>query len=235
MIFFERRRRMFAILAALCLAFAAMLVPSAAFAEEEASISYSLDGVHWSSTPPASIIPAGWIAVPGDSRTDTLHLRAERPGATLVALFAGTARSDDPAALNGLRVFDVAGAPVTIDGSTNCSALAPQTMLQRGETIKIPITVALDSGMLAGKNAALSLDILLVLSDTASVPLSNGCPVDPRLIPLFPGDARELTDETLPRSGSDIPMFALLAGLATVTGGLVAAIRDQRYEPRRRR
>lgn len=235
MIFLERRRRMFAILAAFCLAFAAMLVPSAAFAEEEASISYSLDGVHWSTTPPASIIPAGWIAVPGDSRTGTLHLRAERPGATLVALFAGTARSDDPAALKGLRVLDAAGAPVIIDGSTNCSALAPQTVLQRGETVKIPITVALDAGMLAGKNAALSLDILLALSDTASVPLSNGCPVDPRLIPLFPGDARELTDETLPRSGSDIPMLALLAGLAAVTGGLVAAIRDQRYEPRRRR
>jgi hypothetical protein len=223
-----RTRRTSLMMLILSLVACVVSVPSAAFALEEADISYSLDGITWSSTPPESVIPAGWIPVPSSSRTGTLHLRAERPGLTLVALFAGSARSNSPSLLAGTSVMGAGGAPVTISESPTCSALAPQVALREGETVTIPLTVSLDAGLTDGENAALSFDMLLALSDTASIPLSNGCPVDPTLIPLFPGTTPQAVGEPLLRTGSEIPFLLILAGLAAITAGVVSGVRGIR-------
>ncbi|GAA1541158.1 hypothetical protein HD600_000948 [Microbacterium ginsengiterrae] len=208
-----------ALAAGALIAMLSMAPPAAA--DESLAISYSLDGLNWSASPPASILPAGWIAVPGGSQQGSLHLRAERPGATLVALFAAPARSDDPVLVEALRVTGEGGRAVTVDGTTRCSALAPQTVLHQGETMQVPIGVALDAGLVGGQNRPVSLKVLVALSDTAAAPLPNGCPVDPAVIPLLPVQG-EVTATALPRTGGDIPLLAAAAAIAAVIGGIVA-------------
>ncbi|WP_460775324.1 LPXTG cell wall anchor domain-containing protein [Microbacterium sp. GXF7504] len=191
-------------------------------------LSYSLDGTTWSSSPPASLLPSGWIAVPGASQRATLHLRAERPGATLVAVFAAPAVAEDPDVIDALRVTGSGDRDVAVDGSVACSALAPQTVLQRGEAMQVPIEVALAPELTDGENVTVSLDILVALSDTGAVPLPNGCPVDPAVIPLLAGPDTGSAG-ILASTGSDLPMLLGAASIAALLGGAFAVRRRRRH------
>lgn len=215
----ERNGRL--LIAAAITAIASSLTVTPATASEDPAVSYSVDGVTWSASPPSAILPAGWIAVPGASQHGILHLRAERPGATLIALFAAPASANDPVVIEALRVTGEGDRAVVVDGSRACSTLAPQTVLRQGETMQVPIGVALDADLIGGQDVSVSLDVLVVLSDTASVPLPNGCPVDPAVIPLLPGQAAA-SATMLSHTGTDLPLVAGAAAIAAVIGGVVA-------------
>jgi len=227
----RRSKRRAAITAALVIGTVTALLSAAPAvgAVDEPDLSYSLDGVSWMASPPDSVLPAGWLAVPGASQRATLHLRAERPGATLVALFAAPAVADDPAVIDALRVTGEGGREVAVDGSIACSALAPQTVLREGETLEVPIEVMLDPDLTDGEDVKVSLDILIALSDTAAVPLPNGCPVDPVVVPLLAGQDGGDTGP-LARTGADLPLLLGAASLAALLGGAFA-LRRRRRKP----
>jgi len=224
----SREGRSLAVAAVAVGAVTAMLAAAPAAASTEApDLSYSLDGTTWSSAPPASLLPTEWVAVPDAARRASLHLRSERPGATLVALFAAPAVAEDPAVIDALRVTGADDRVVAVDGSTACSALAPQTVLRQGEQMQVPIRVALAPELVDGEKTRVSLDVLIALSDTAAVPLPNGCPVDPTVIPLLAGTAAEQPG-ALASTGSDLPMLLGAAALAALLGGAFAIRRRRR-------
>jgi hypothetical protein len=182
-------------------------------------VEYSLDGTTWSATPPASVFPASWQPIPGSSGTATLHVRATRPGHTVVGVYSGSAVASDPALLAGITLTDATGAATPLDAlSSSCALVASQVVLAQNQSVAVPLAIALDPSLAQGRSATLRLDLLIDLSDTGVPTLPNGCPVDPEILAAFPGQGTGV----LGRTGGEPPVLALAAGVALTLGGAVA-------------
>lgn len=210
---------------------------SAAAASTDAPLQYSVDGVHWSASPPDSLFP-GWMPVPGASRTAMLHLLSTRPGETVVAVYAGSASGTDDGLLEATSIAsgdaEVSLSALVTGAASSCVPLGAQAVLRSGEALVVPVTFRVSSELTTGRQESVGLDLLVAMSDTGPTVLSNGCPVDPEIIAAFPGavpspsptpDVGAAPAGTLPKSGSDVPesfaVFALLAltvGAALVVG-----------------
>ncbi|MGK9147664.1 hypothetical protein KXS11_08580 [Plantibacter flavus] len=162
-----------------------------ASAESAAPLLYSADGVNWSPTPPASLFP-GWRPVPGDSRTATLHVQSTRPGDTIVAVYAGRASGSDPELLQHTRVSSGStdlSLDTLVDGPVStgtCALLGTQSVLRPGEQLSVPVTFSISADLGAAQGASVGLGLLVALSETGPIALSNGCPVDAEIIAAFP-------------------------------------------------
>jgi len=209
----------------------AVAVPGPAMAAESA-VEYSLDGVTWSATPPASVFPVSWQPVPGSEATATLHLRAVRPGHTVVGVYSGSAASSDPVLLAGTTVTDAAGRTSRLDVlATDCSLVAPQAVLAQGQSLTVPLTVAISPTLTQAQNATLRLSLLIDLSDTGVPTLASGCPVDARILAAFPGSG---TSAMLGRTGTEPAGGPVVAGAALLVGGVAALVLGRRRARRLR-
>jgi len=208
-------------------------LPATAAHAAAPAVEYSLDGVHWSAQPPASVFDASWVPVPGSSRTASLYLRSARPGDTIVGVYAGGAAASDPALLSATTVQAAGGESLPLSELGDCRALASQAVLGAGDTLRVPLAVAVDPELTAGQEAALELSLLIDLSDTGVPTLAGGCPVDPAIIAAFPGASAPSTAPARPLAdtGADAPIGWLAAAGALLIGGAGALIAARRRAP----
>lgn len=211
------------------------LMPGARADTVTSPMEYSLDGQHWSATPPDSIFPASWRPVPGSSVTATLYLRSTRSENTIVGVYAGPTSSSS-AALLAHTSLTSAGRKVPLTRHPGCVQVTPQRMLGHGQTMAVPLTLAIDPQLTTAQDATLSTDLELAFSDTGVTTLPGHCPVAPALVNAFPSPrprpspdshpaspgARLASPGTLADTGSSISPWLPVAGaLAVALGALV--------------
>lgn len=207
-------RRVVVGFASLALTIALATVTSVAVAQVD-PISYSLDGVQWASAPPASVLSAEEATVPRPSQASSLHVRSERPEAVLVAMYTVPTRAEDRAVIDSLRVMGSRGLATPVESSPTCRVLAPQTVLDSGEQIEVPVTGVTDPRLNVAQGGTGSVDVLVAISDDATIPLLNGCPVDPVVIAMF-------SEQPDPLSGI-APDASVLVAIGAMAAVLAAA------------
>lgn len=211
-----------AALIAATLMLAPLLGAPAAHAEDAPlPLTYSLDGQHWSSSPPGSIFPAGWRPVPGASVQATLYLRSTRAEQTIVGVYAGPATASS-ATLLAHTTLTGAGRQVSLTASPGCALVVPQRVLAYGETLAVPLTIAVSPALTVGQGAMVNVGLEFALSDTGATTLPGHCPVAPVIVHAFPPPGAPVS--TLPNTGAPTSLWLLLAGgLAVVLGALMLA------------
>jgi len=208
-------------------------VPATAAHAAAPAVEYSLDGLHWSAQPPTSVFDGSWVPVPGSSRTASVYLRSVRSGDTIVGVYAGKAAASDAGLLVATTVQGADGEPLPLSTLGDCRALASQSVLGEGDTLQVPLTVAVDPELTTGQEAGLELSLLIDLSDTGVPTLAGGCPVDPAIIAAFPGAAAPSAASARPLAdtGTDTPVGWLAAAGALLIGGAGALIAARRRAP----
>jgi hypothetical protein len=205
--------------------------PAAAVAAPApAPVEYSTDGTNWSPFPAAIFDPA-WRPTPGSRQSATLHIRSNRAEPTTVGLYSGTATSDS---IEVLRAASLRSSTtvLTLADTATCTLLAPQSVLHRGQSIGIPLAIALDPELTTGMGTTFSFQLQLALSDTGPVTLANGCPVDPIIISAFPAAQSSGTSPSLSGTGSEPPAWAFAGAVALlVTGTAALALARRRRDP----
>lgn len=194
-------------------------------------IEYSTDGgTTWSATPPASVFPANYRMIPGDTLARQLLIRSDRVEDTYIFATISKKGTADPALSQGLTLTatDAAGngLPTTPFGEIKpCTTVVPPRVLHTGEIYTINLTAHLSGALTGtqGQSAVQDFDLMLGMGDPVGAITVNGCPVDPTTIPGFrPVPATPGGDgDGLAGTGSDGVNGSLIAGGALLgLGGL---------------
>jgi hypothetical protein len=216
-----RRLRAALVLAAVPLLTPLLMMPAAHAENAPLPLRYSLDGRHWTSVPPSSLFPAGWRPVPGAAIRATLYLRSTRSERTIVGVYAGPA-SASAAALLAHTSLTGDGHRVPLSSHPGCALVVRQRVLAHGDTMAVPLTLAVDPALTSARGATLNVDLELALSDTGVATLPGHCPVAPALVHAFPPP--DSPSATLPDTGAPISPWLPLAGAtAVVLGALTLA------------
>lgn len=195
-----------------------------AAAAEAPPVEYRVDGSAWSATPPA-LFSARWVPVPGGSATSTLEVRANRAGTTIIAVYVGAVTSSSSTLL-AQTTFTSGGTNTALADLASrvsaCELVTPQTVLTAGQTLAVPVSLALASTLGDEQGETLGFSLLVAASETGPVTLSNGCPVDAAIVRAFPA----ASSVDLASTGSDTDLGAWLwpAALGAVGVGAGAAL-----------
>lgn len=205
-------------------------------------IEYSTDGgTTWSATPPASIFPASYRMVPGDTLARQLLIRSDRVEDTYFFATINKKGTTDPVLSQGLTLAatDAAGkglAPTPFGDIQPCTTVVPPRVLRTGEIYTINLTTHLSDTLTGtqGQDAVQDFDLMLGMGDPVGALTVNGCPVDPTLIPGFrPIPAASGEGGGLARTGSDgVSGYLVGGGVLLGFGGLflVAARRRRKAQ-----
>jgi hypothetical protein len=211
------------------LAVVAVLCTGVAGASAASSpLEFSMDGGStWSATPPDSLFPQEFRAVPGDSLEQTLLVRSTRETPTVAMVAITGAGVDDSLFGAALTVQgeDAAGAglpPTALTAIGTCDPLVPTRVLVAGE--ELPVTLVVDvSPTLTRRqadDAVARFDLSIALTDPGNPTLPTGCPVDATVIAGFP-TAGIAGTAPLAYTGAALVYPALGVAAATLAAGWI--------------
>jgi hypothetical protein len=219
----------------LALAGVAVLTPAAP-ASAAAPLEYSVDGVTWSATPPASLFPSMTV-VPGDSETVTLYLRSTRGVDSVLTLVLRDATASDPIFESGLALEGNddtgAGLPLTAFARiADCTAAIPPRTVAPGEVVPVTFDLAMSSALRAeqAQNAWLRFELVIGLADPGAPRDAVGCPIG-SVIPGVPPGAGSGGGAagSVAVTGSDVaPRTAVVAVAVLAAGGILLLVARRR-------
>lgn len=224
-----------AALAGLALAAAGVAVTAAPASADDANpLEYSSDGVSWSTTPLASVFPAGFAFVPGDSLSSTIYLRNNRAVTSSIVVVISDLDVSDTELGQALTLsatdFASGGwASTPIADLRNCTAIMPRRDLAPGEVVSVRIEASLDPSLTGGQaqSTHARFNVLAGLADPSAPAAAAGCPTIAGVIPSLPN-----AGGTIASTGAQAPAGALMvAGMALGCGWLmILAARRRRRE-----
>ncbi len=228
-------RRGLAALAAVALGLGGIALGAAPASADDANpLLYSSDGISWSTSPLASIFPAGLTLVPGDVVTSTIHLRNNRAVTSSVLVVISDIQVDD-ADLG--RVFTIAATDFATGGwSTTpivdlaeCAVIVPRRELAPGETVSLRIEAAIEPALTGGQgqSSQVRFNLRAGLGDPSAPVTPQGCPTVAGVIPLLPN-----AGGTIASTGAESPEGALIVAGMALGGGwlMILAARRRRRE-----
>lgn len=200
-------------------------------------VQVSSDGVQFASSLPSGLFDSYGALIPNGSMRSTLWIRnpSDKPAVVRVSLRSGAGAS---AGLNdylSLRVSTFAnpGAPaVSVGGDADCAVLAPAQPIGAGVTLRTELTIdMMDVIGLTAQNESADLGIVIALRDAAAGPFStSACDDDGVLLTVL--GVSPVRPAALPRTGTDLPVPALVAGGLLLGAGVVLVTRRRRERPR---
>ena len=217
---------------------AMLLLVASPAAAAPGDMEYSTDGgATWSLTPPPTLFPASFRAVPGDTLTATLFVRMLRSAPTVAMAVVSNAFVNDPMYNSALTISgdDGTGAGLTstaLMSVADCAPVVPTTVLTTGEVMQITFVVDVSPTLVAqqAQQAVAAFDLELGFTDVGAPTAPNGCPIDPTVIDGFP--IGSTITGNIAYTGTDVlPAVAIAAAAWGV--GLWLVIASRRRKQRR--
>jgi hypothetical protein len=215
-----------------------LAVTTSSAAEIDDDVEFSTDGgATWSPTAPASLFPAGFLVVPGDSLESSLLVRSTRTEPTVAMVAITNASTDDSLFAGALTVQgqDDAGdgLPATpIAALAPCDAVVPTRVLETGEALPVTLVVSVSSSlrMSQAEDAVANFDLAIALADPGVPVAANGCPIDPTVIAGFAPTAP--ASGTIAYTGAALVYPTLAVAASALAAGSLFVVAGRR---RRRR